>query len=500
MQKEWRWLLLLLLLVFPATSVQGHAGHGDEFHTTPSSTGAVSVDAETQGRLGLKVAVVQKQSLPHSLEVPAEFMPLPGYQAEVTMPVRGQLLRLLVQPGDTVQRGQPLAVLASPELAELRTLALDRQSEALMNLREAEAELRWAQQSLREQQRIVAAEIQAAQITVRTAQERFERDRELLNQGAIPRREFLATEEALAAAKAELAKAESQLPITAAQTQLQRAQAQVAVARDRLRLSQQTYRTRLQQLGASANADGTLTITAPIAGTVITQAATLGEASEDAGKPLFRIINSQRLQVVGYLSEGDRANVTIGQPVEVHIKGEPQQFFTSRIDRVDSVVDAGTQRTAVRATLDNPEQNLKPGMFAILKILDEQRQRSGLVIPQTAVMTLPDRPPLVFVQNGTAFEPVEVLLGQRLGAQVEVVEGLFEGDRVVTQGVMQLYGQSLRGDASTLEPEPEADSNFLSLPWLILGGSGIAVALFLAGMQWQKHRQMGEDVRQAPLR
>jgi len=81
---------------------------------------------------------------------------------------------------------------------------------------------------------------------------------------AIPRRTFLESETKLAEAKAALARAESRLDVS--KRRLQRAESAVQVAQSRVQLSEETYQTRLRQLGASAKADGTITITAPIAG------------------------------------------------------------------------------------------------------------------------------------------------------------------------------------------------------------------------------------------
>jgi cobalt-zinc-cadmium efflux system membrane fusion protein len=55
---------------------------------------------------------------------------------------------------------------------------------------------------------------------------------------------------------------------------------------------------------------------------------------------------------------------------------------------------------------------------------------------------------LVYIQNGNAFQPVEVKLGQTSGDLVEVKSGLFEGDKIVTQRAPQLYAQSLRGGST----------------------------------------------------
>lgn len=100
-------------------------------------------------------------------------------------------------------------------------------------------------------------------------------------------------------------------------------------------------------------------------------------------------------------------------------------------------------------------------------------------------------------QNGHNFEPVEVTLGETASDKVEVKNGLFEGDRIVTQGAIQLYAQSLRVGSKKAEkhenlversiasaPEKQGLTlNFLSLPWwwAIPAGGAIAAGAFWAG-------------------
>ena len=105
---------------------------------------------------------------------------------------------------------------------------------------------------------------------------------------------------------------------------------------------------------------------------------------------------------------------------------------------------------------------------------------------------------IVYIQNGNAFQPAEVTLGQISGDTIEVKSGLFEGDLVVTQRAPQLYAQSLRVGSN-----PKAGEKNLALPqtataktnipmswWLIgaVGGAGIAGAAFMAGTLWSNRR------------
>ncbi len=497
-------LSLLFLVGAPVSSVLAHVGHGDEFHQSQSaqSAGAVQVDPATSDRLGIKTAPVTPRYLDFGIKTTGQIETLPNQTVEVTTPVGGTILKLLVKPGDRVEAGQPVAVMTSAELAELRTTALDRKADAIAAVQQAEADLRLAEDNYQQQQRIAASELQEAKVALNFAQEQYDRDRELVQNGALPRRQVLASEAELAQAKAQLAKAESRLPVSEAQAQLKRARSAVQAAQQRVALSGETYQTRLRQLGTQQNQDGTITVTAPIAGVIADPDMTagdkvkLGESRQDAGETIFTIINASQVQVAANIFEKDIDQIRQGQGVRGRVSSLPQRTFSGEISVIGAAVDGSSRVIPVKAKLDNSEGFLKPGMFVELEVLTDRTSTAVLAVPQSAIVETNDQRQLVFVQNGTAFEPVEVTLGKEFGDFVEVKAGLFEGDQVVTQRANQLYAQSLRGGSS--QPEPKAastpnksDSQSPTVPWwwVIPATGAIAVGTFWAGMYWAKRQQ-----------
>jgi membrane fusion protein, heavy metal efflux system len=158
----------------------------------------------------------------------------------------------------------------------------------------------------------------------------------------------------------------------------------------------------------------------------------------------------------------------------------------------------------VKAELDNAEGLLKPGMFADLEILTQRTPVAVLAVPKSAVVETNDKHQVVFVQNGDAYQPVEVTLGKAFGAFVEVKGGLFDGDRIVTQRANQLYAQSLRGDTKAKDEHsesatPAVRNSSLPLPlWTLLPiGGAIASATFWAGMAVaSRHKKVYEIPQQ----
>lgn len=495
---------LLSFLLLTTTPIKGlaHGGHGDEFQGGSQATqavGAIQVDAETAKRMGLKVEPVSRQRLAFGIKATGQIETLPNRQVEVTTPVGGTVLRLLVNPGESVNAGQSVAVMTSPDLVELRTTALDRRSEAIAAVQQAEADLRLAQENYQQQQKIAATDVQQARTELSFAQERYVKDKELLDRGAIPRRQFLESETQLAEARAALAKAESRLQVSEAAAQLRRAQSGVQVAQSRVALSGETYQTRLRQLGASPNEDGTITITAPISGVVADREATTGESGQDAGKKIMTIVNGSSVQVSANIYEKDLNQIQTGQRVRVNVSGMPNRSFEGRISVIGAVVEGETRVVPVKAELDNPGGVLKPGMFAELEVLTDRTPAAVLAIPQSALVETNDKKTIVFVQNGNAFQPTEISLGRRSGNFVEVKSGLFDGDRIVTQRATQLYAQSLRGGTTAEDDHGEAAPTATAnqngqLPWWVVVpvGGAIAAGTFWAGTYWASRRTRKE--------
>lgn len=493
-----------LLLTMAATSVLAHGGHGNEFQGgSQPATGSIQVDAATAKRMGLTVAPVRRQSLALSIKATGQIEISPNRKVEVTTPIIGTVTQLLAQPGDRVQAGQPVAILSSSEIAGLRVDSIQKRSEAEADLRKAEADLRLAQQNTVRQRQIASADLQQARSQLAFAQEKYDRDRDLLKVGAIPRRQVLETETQLMEAKSVVAKSASRLEFLQAESDLQKAQSDLSLARSRIQLSDAGYEARLKQLGASANTNETITIKAPIAGTVADREVTLGESGQDAGKPIMTILNDRSVLVAANIYEKDLGQVQVGQQVRVKVASLPNRTFVGRISVIGSAVEGETRVVPVKAELDNPDGLLKPGMFAELNLLTGRSSAVVLAIPQSAIVETNDKKTVVFVQNGNAYQPAEVSLGQTSGDLVEIKSGLFDGDRVVVQRATQLYAQSLRGDApkkgehaETPAAKPSSEGNILrlNLPWWgwVPLGSVIATSTFYAGIYWAKRHSRRE--------
>jgi cobalt-zinc-cadmium efflux system membrane fusion protein len=492
-------LLSLLVLTAPAV-VLAHAGHGGhEFqggNEAAQPSDAIQVDTETAKRLGIKVEPAKRQPLAVGIKTTGEIETLPNKKVEVSAPIPGTVTELLVEPGASVKAGQPVAVLAAPDLVELRVESEEKRAQAQADLQQAQADLKLAQENLERQRQIVAAEIAQARTEVEVATEQYDKDQDLVTAGALPRRQMLESRAHLREGQAQLTKASSQREVLEAENQLKRAQAAVEGAQSRIRLSNAAYQTRLSQLGTRANDKGLVTVTAPISGTVSDREVTLGQAFEDAGGKLMTVVNDSRVFATANIYEKDLDKVKAGQRAIAKIASLPNRTFSGQIAVIGSVVEGETRVVPVKAELDNPGGVLKPGMFAELEVLTDRTPTAILAIPSSAVVEANGKK-LVYVQNGNAFQPVEVTLGQTSADMVEVKTGLFEGDLVVTQRAPQLYAQSLRGGSKKPEtqdaaPAPSQATNSSKsssqMPWWLVIPAGGGVAAIAIGSFWLGRR------------
>lgn len=437
--------LSLLLLTNSTLVLAGGEHEGAEFSNSGGGPKPVELDAKAAQDVGIKAETINPRQLAFGIPTTGQIEATPDRKASVTTPVTGTISQLFVKPGDTVAAGQPVAKLYSPELVGLQVEAKTKQAEAEADVRKAQAALRRAQQNYEQQNKIAVADIQQARTTLSFAQERYDKDKVLLERGAIPRRQLLDSETKLSETKAGLTKAESRLEVSNALAELKSAQSDVQVAQSRVGLSGVAYQTRLAQLGSSSNSDGTVTIAAPISGTVADRGATQGESAAGPGTALMTIVNDSAVLATANVFEKDLDQIRVGQPVRVTVKSLPNRTFNGKVSVVGSIIQGQSRSLPVKAELDNPDGALKPGMFSRMEIITDRTYAAALAVPKSALVDANGKTLVFHQEENNVYEPVEVTLGRTAGDMVEIKKGVEAGDRIVTQGTTLLYAQSLQG-------------------------------------------------------
>jgi membrane fusion protein (multidrug efflux system) len=143
------------------------------------------------------------------------------------------------------------------------------------------------------------------------------------------------------------------------------------------------------------------------------------------------------------------ARVKPGQTVEVTLDAMAGERFSGKVEALDSLVDANGRSLLVRARLDNPGGVLKSGLFARTRIVFARRA-NAMVVPEEALVPQGGKQYVVKVVDGPmgkVSQRIEARVGLRLPGKAEVLEGLSQGELVVTAGHTRL----MRGDAMPLK-------------------------------------------------
>jgi membrane fusion protein, heavy metal efflux system len=194
-------------------------------------------------------------------------------------------------------------------------------------------------------------------------------------------------------------------------------------------------RQTLHMLGFSENSTSdVIPIKAPISGVVLDVGTGPGEMqrSLDNATAIATIANINTVWVVGDLYPSDQAAVHVGQPVEITVSGYPGLTLHGTIANVSDAVDPVSLTLKVRVVLPNPGYRLKPDMYA--KMMITNRERQVIVVPSTAVIQN-GQSTFVFVETAPGkYERRNVTLGDTHTDSDEILQGLNDGDQVVTTG------------------------------------------------------------------
>jgi len=197
----------------------------------------------------------------------------------------------------------------------------------------------------------------------------------------------------------------------------------------------QRAEARLNQIGAAAEtarASRVLTISSPISGSVIDLAVAPGAFWNDPNSPLMTVADLTTVWVTANVPEKDIALVAKDQRVDVNFSAYPGEVFHGRVLFISQVLDPDTRRAKVRIAFPNPEDRLKPAMFASVTFFAAPQRVS--IVP-TAALVLKKDSNRVFVETAPwRFEPRPVKTGFQQGDQIVIREGLKAGDRIVVKG------------------------------------------------------------------
>ena len=171
-------------------------------------------------------------------------------------------------------------------------------------------------------------------------------------------------------------------------------------------------------------------VVAPISGVIAQRSIKPGNFVQ-INTPIFRIVDTSKLEAVLNVPEREMATLKSGLPVKLQVDALPGREFTGSVDRVAPVVDSGSGTFRVICAFAGGGA-LQPGMFGRIRI-DYDQKTDALVVPRVALLE-DDTDPAVYVVRGKKAVRVPVKLGYSEGGWTEVRAGLRSGDQVVVAG------------------------------------------------------------------
>jgi membrane fusion protein, heavy metal efflux system len=183
-------------------------------------------------------------------------------------------------------------------------------------------------------------------------------------------------------------------------------------------------------------------IESPSRGVVIERLASVGTVVTP-GSPMFTIADVSSLWLIASVNEIDLHKVRVGQPVDISVRAYPDHVFRGTTNWLGESLDPATRTLQVRVLVPNPGGVLKPQMYVTANFVTSA-SRPAIVIPQSALQDLNGQP-VVFVQTSAdTFRPRVVVPGSSHDGQVEITQGLQEGDRVIVKGSYGLKSEMLK--------------------------------------------------------
>lgn len=316
------------------------------------------------------------------------------HSTPILLPYSGQVIKVMVEPGQHVEKGQALISIASPELVDARNALLT-----------------------------AAAQVTSSEEAVRLATANSVRQKGIYQSAGGALKDYLQAQGDLVTARANLRASQSAL----------------GTARDRLGLfgKSASQIASLQLSDRSLNSQAATVLRSPVAGTVADRSVAPGQFLSAGGStPIITVADLSRVWLVAQLSESDAARVQLGDAVAVTTPAVPGRVFSARIDNIGASLDPNTHRLPVRATIDNPGQLLKPQMFASFAIRRPLTGNSGVIAPSSAIIHEGDAARVWVLDGDRLLHARSVQVADSAGGFSRIVQGLRPGDHVVTKGAL----------------------------------------------------------------
>jgi Cu(I)/Ag(I) efflux system membrane fusion protein len=204
----------------------------------------------------------------------------------------------------------------------------------------------------------------------------------------------------------------------------------ITAARDRMR-AMSIPESLVRRSEETDSAQARFTLSAPVSGVIAEMGVREGVAVSP-GMTLFRIAGLEKVWAVAEVPEAQAARLTRGQKVKAVLQADASQTFDGELKEILPQVSASTRTLQARFEVDNKGGKLTPGMLLRLQVAGPSLSR--LVVPSEAVIRTGKRAVVLVRKENDSFQSRDVSIGQEVGDDIEVTQGLTEGEQVVSSG------------------------------------------------------------------
>ena len=412
--------------------------HKEEGGHSENKTGKeVKLDPELLESAGILTETVTQRPAIAMLNVTGAVELNPETTEMATLLVGGRIERVNYGVGDYVQRGAVLAVVTSPQLAQMHG-----------KMHEAKTKFELAERNLvRVQKTENRVALLQAKARLDEADATLKRTKKLIELGAGAGKDIVTAETNYKTAKAEF---DFQSNI-ALNKELQEAKAEVETAHVDLRHIEDELRALGVPIESNKPDDhrgdtSLVSLRAPLSG-VVTERKFNAGAGVEAATPIFLISNLGTVYVIANVPEANMSKLFVGSNAE--ITSPAIGTGNGRVSYIDPQLDETTRTGRVRIEVPNRNGKLRAGMFADVGFYTGTNAATGqeLVVSSDAVQRTGDKT-VVFVPREDepgAFEVREIEVGADINGYTKVLEGLKLGEKVVTKGSFTLKTQLEKG-------------------------------------------------------
>ena len=420
----------------------------------------ITISPEQLKAANLKIVTVGEELSVESSATSATGVVQPNDYKEtpVMSLVGGVVQRVNAERGQFVRAGQTIAVIYSDDLAAVESSYLSKRADV------DEADKRYKRAGkLTDIAAESRSELDAATAAVTIAEadhiehlSHFRRTGKLLEIGAVSREEFEMARAKHETAQAKLDEAESRLErakkllninparraeLDNALKQLKSSQAELASIKQKLQVLGLPAQ-KVNALTSTAQISSELPITSPVSGTVTARKVNQGEVVA-ANAELLTVTNLSTVWVIGQVYEKDLSKLRVGSGASVTTDAYPGEVFRGNISYIDPNLDQNTRTAQIRIELPNEREKFKVGMYVNIAFANLGGSENTVpTIPIEAVQTVNNQQ-IVFLATGNPniFIMKPVKIGAESNGLYPVLEGLFVGDKVVTEGSFLLRSE-----------------------------------------------------------